>query len=103
MEIRSGCPTYLTAGLPGKETPRQSPRYNTGSEPDVGRRVGLREEPPMQTEVGKSRVVSVIVTEKWLVLIITVRKPGITQETNLGGPMRKLLDWFTEVGRLPTP
>lgn len=32
VEIRSGCRTYLTAGFPGKEIPRLSPRYNTGND-----------------------------------------------------------------------
>lgn len=54
VEIRSGCPTYLTAGFPGKETPRLSPRYNTGNDMAAERRVGLREEPPKQTEMGKN-------------------------------------------------
>lgn len=52
-----------------------------------------REEPPTKKEVGKSRAVSVIVTEKWLVLIVTMRKFRITRETNLGSALKKLLDW----------
>ena len=54
VEIRSGCRTYLPAGIPGKETPRLSPKCNTGNDMAVERRVGMREEPPMQTEVGKN-------------------------------------------------
>lgn len=49
VEIGSGCPTYLTAGFPGKETPWLSLQYTQVMNGLAAeRRVGVREELPMQ-------------------------------------------------------
>lgn len=80
VETGSGCPTYLTAGFPGKETPWLSLKYTqVVNGLAAERRVGVREELPMQGGggVGKSSAVSVIMTEEGLVWIVNLRVTGL--------------------------